>query len=271
MSSAWMAGAWFDVMPRTHWSFYLLSVANAAIGLGGVWMLAGLLLRQRERTAALIFLMLTPAYTVWALKFNANSVLLSSWPWTTYFFLVSLQKRSMVFGALAGLAGGIALLSKYYSIVLIATLFVVAVLHPDRRRYFGSAVPYLTIAVGLVVVAPHIWWLVDADFSPLRYAFSKTEYPEARARAYALWAVIEGYSLLGLGVIAFAVAFGRQSWPLLQRSLRATILPDTAWLVWLAHGPLILTVVAYLASNVRITGSYLMPVFFALPVTFLAC
>jgi 4-amino-4-deoxy-L-arabinose transferase-like glycosyltransferase len=268
--SGWIVGAWFGVMPRTNWSFYLLSVLNAGIGLAGVWMLAGLLLTGNGRSAVVIFLVLTPSYTLWALKFNANSVLLSSWPWTAYLFLQSLRTRSVAFGLLAGLAGAIAVLSKYYSIILIGTLFVLLLLHPERDRYLRSPAPYVAAAVGLAAIAPHAWWLWKTNFPTLNYAIAKTQYPTSETREYAVTAVVEGYLCLGIGAVAFALAFGRQSWALLKRALKATFLPSVAWLVWLAHGPLLLTLAAYFVSNLRITAAHLIPAFFAMPVAFLA-
>lgn len=70
--SAWMAALWFTVFPRTNWGFYFLSTINAAVGLAGVWMLAGLFLGTAGRLASVLFLVLTPHFTFWALKFNAN-------------------------------------------------------------------------------------------------------------------------------------------------------------------------------------------------------
>jgi 4-amino-4-deoxy-L-arabinose transferase-like glycosyltransferase len=268
---AWIAGAWFQVMPRTNWSFHLLSIINAGVGLAGVWMLAGLFLGVHGRWAAVLFLVLTPSYTLWALKFNANSVLLSLWPWTAYCFLQSLRTGSIPYALLAGLAGGLALLSKYYSVILLATLFLVAVLHPNCVRYFRSAAPYITAAFGLVLIAPHVWWLVRTHFPTFSYALLKMQYPAAEAREHALIAVIVSYLCLGAGVLALAVAFGEQFRSRCNRALRATCQPQTAWMIWLAHGPLLLTAAAYFVTNVRITGQYLMPAFFAMPVAFLSC
>lgn len=270
MIFAWIAGAWFELMPRTNWSFYLLSVANAGIGLAGVWMLARLFLTLNGRLIAVLFLVLTPSFTLWAFKFNANSVLLSSWPWATYFLVQSLRTRRPTFAVLAGVAGAIAFLGKYYSIILLATLFIAALLHPDRNRYFRSPAPYITLATGGALIAPHLWWLSQSDYTTLSYAFSKTQYSTAETQERAVSAVIEGYLCLGLAAAALALAFGRQSWQFLERALKATFKPDTAWLIWLAHGPLILTIAAYLLTNVRITVSHLMPAFFAMPIAFLA-
>lgn len=152
--AAWLAGLWFSFMPRTHWSFYLLAALNGAAGLAGVWALAGLFLNTLGRWTAMLLLVLTPSFTLAALKYNANAPLLSLWPWCAYFFVKSLQTGRGMPSAAAGFLGAAALLTKYYSVVLFATFFFVALLHPDRRRYFFSAAPYIVVAVGLATIAP---------------------------------------------------------------------------------------------------------------------
>jgi 4-amino-4-deoxy-L-arabinose transferase-like glycosyltransferase len=267
--SAWMAGLWFMVMPRANWSFHLLSSLNVALALGGVWMLAGLFLIRSGRWAAILFLILTPSFSLWSLKFNVNAPLLSTWPWTTYFFLRSLDTRRIDLSVVAGILGAAALLTKYYSLVLFGTLFLVALFHPEGRRYFKSAAPYSAIATGLLLLAPHIWWTIVSGYPTIDYAISKTSYAATEARASALKAVSGALGALGIAVGAYAVAFGIQSWPLLRRSIIATFAKRNAWLVCLAHGPLLFTVAAYLIANARITGGFLIPAFFATPIAFL--
>ena len=88
---AWLTFAWFEIFPRENWSFYLLASLNAAAGLWGTWVLAGQFLRPHQRLAVVLLLMLSPCYSVMALKLNANTILLSLWPWATYFFVRSAQ------------------------------------------------------------------------------------------------------------------------------------------------------------------------------------
>ena len=267
--SAWLAGLWFVVMPRADWSFYLLASLNIAVALTGVWMLAGIFCGALGRLASVLFLVLTPAYSIWALKFNVNAPLISTWPWATYFFLRSVETRRIGFSICAGLLGGMALLTKYYSLILFVTLFLVTLLRSDRRQYFASAAPYITVAVGLLVVAPHAWWSVASDFPTIDYAISKTHYALAEARASAIKAVVSGVGSLGIAAAAYAIAFGTQSRVLLRRAVAGTFEARNAWLICLTHGPLVLTVAAYLLFNARITGGFLMPAFFATPIVFL--
>jgi 4-amino-4-deoxy-L-arabinose transferase-like glycosyltransferase len=267
--TAWLVGGWFAVMPRTDWSFYLLASLNIGVGLAGVWMLAGVFFGTAGRLASVLFQVLTPSFSLWALKFNVNAPLVSTWPWTAYFFLKSLQTRSIGFSMSAGLLGGIALLTKYSSLVLFASLFVVALLHPDRRKYFASAAPYVSIAVGLLVVAPHVWWTVAADFPTVDYFLTKTHSSAAEAGATTIRAVIGGVASLAVAAIAYAIAFRGRCWALLERAVAGTFQARNAWLICLAHGPLLFTVAAYLFANVRITGGFLAPAFFAVPIVLL--
>jgi 4-amino-4-deoxy-L-arabinose transferase-like glycosyltransferase len=267
--TAWLVGAWFAIMPRDNWSFYLLAGLNIAAALVGVWMLAGIFLGPPARLASVLLLTLTPSFSLWALKFNVNAPLISTWPWTTYFFMRSLTTRRVSPSICAGVLGGAALLTKYYSLVLFGTLALTAVLHPDRRRYFASAAPYLSIAVGLVVIAPHVWWTIASDFPTIDYAISKTQFDVADARITALGSVAGALAALGTALAAGLFAFSSQSRVLVRRALAASFQTRNAWMMCLALGPLVLTVAAYFIANARITIGFLLPAFFALPVIFL--
>ena len=188
--SAWLAGGWFTLLPRTNGSAYFLASLNVAVALAGVWMLAGRFLGIRGRLASVLFLVLTPSFSIWALKFNVNAPLISIWPWAAYFFLGSVDSRRIDFSVVAGVLGGLALLTKYYSIVLLATFFMVAILHPARRQYFASAAPYISVATGLGVIMPHGWWLITSGFPTFDYAISKTQFDLALTRWSAVKTIV---------------------------------------------------------------------------------
>src|SRR5262245_3089049 len=99
---AWIAGAWFWLLPRSDGSYYLLAAVNAAVGLCGVWMIAGRLLERERRWVAMLLLLLTPYFSLYAARYNANSALLASWPWAVYFFVRSIETRRLADGAAFG-------------------------------------------------------------------------------------------------------------------------------------------------------------------------
>jgi len=121
------------VFPRTDWAFALLATLNAGLGLFGSWMLIGDFADGERRLTATILLLLTPFYTFLALKYNANSIFLSLWPWTMHFFVRSIDNRRLPDAILFGSFMGLAMLSKYFALILAATCFVAALVHPARR------------------------------------------------------------------------------------------------------------------------------------------
>jgi 4-amino-4-deoxy-L-arabinose transferase-like glycosyltransferase len=261
----WVAGLWFSFMPRENWSFFLLSSINSALGLAGAWMVAGRLLPRSSQWAALLLLCLTPFYGLLALKFNANTVLLPLWPWAAYVFIRAIETRSGIYGALFGALAGLALLGKYYSVLLLASCFIAAVLHPSARAIFRSPAPWAAGAACSLVIAPHLLWVIENSFPTVDYALAKTRYPVvdvlARGGVAALVAVAFHLPLLGLLLVAlpgFRRRFAARVWTRARAGCNR-------WLVALGTGPLALTLVACAVGNVRISDQFMIPIFFLVP------
>ena len=172
---AWIAGLWFSVMPKTDWSFWLLSELNGALGLAGAYALMGRFYGQKVRVIGVLLLMLTPFYQFNALRFNANTGLVAIWPWTLYFFVRSIERPRIASAVACGLLAGIAMLSKYFALVLIGTCFLASLTHHNRRAYYTSAAPYVTFLVALAVFAPHLFWMFRDGFQPLIYLATKID------------------------------------------------------------------------------------------------
>ena len=166
---SWIAGAWFAVFPKTNFSFWFLSELNGAIGLAGAWALIGRFSNRRMQMLGVLLLMLTPFYQFNAQRFNANTILLSIWPWTLYFFVRSIETRRNFDALVCGILAGFALLSKYYGAILVATCFFAAITHHSRKDYFRSAAPYISTLSAFLIFLPHLLWLVRDGFQPLFY------------------------------------------------------------------------------------------------------
>ena len=152
----WAAAAWTSLFPLTNWSFNLLALTNSAIALLIVDLIVKQFVRGDRRLIVLLLLMLLPIYQLHAQRFNANAVLLSTWPLATYCFLRSFAARTTGWAIAAGAAAALAMLGKYYSIFLIASFALAAICHPDRRAYFSSRAPWIAAGTGLLVLVPHI-------------------------------------------------------------------------------------------------------------------
>ena len=177
---AWVAGAWFAALPHNVWAFAALCAGVSGVGLLGVWRLYGALGRMQNRATAIHLSLLTPFYTFFALKYNANDIFLALWPWTAFAFVRSLERTALFYAVWFGVLSALCLLSKYYAVLLLGTCLIAAVIHPEKRTYFSSPRPYITIGVALLLVAPHLYWLVQAGFPSFQYFAEETGQGSAR-------------------------------------------------------------------------------------------
>jgi hypothetical protein len=191
------------------------------------------------------------------------------WAAATFWFLRAYTTRSAFYAALAGYGAAACMLGKYWSIVLIAGLVVAAL--TDRRRtiYFRSAAPWITVAAGVIVLAPHLVWLYQHDFAPFAYAVGihgDKPFTESVVAALGYLAGSAGYVAVPV-IVALAVARPNRAaladmvWPAdPDRRLAAA----TFW------APLLLPVVGALASGTDINELWSMSAWTLLPVLLLS-
>ena len=265
----WLAGAWFLVFPRTDWAFYLLSATSAAAGLLGVWCLAGRLLPGRERTMALLLLVLAPFFSIMAVNFNGNSILLLTWPWTIYAFVRCIQSQSLLDGILFGAMAGLALDSKYTSILLLASCLAAALVHPRMKTLFAGPAPYAAILTALVVVAPHLLWAVDHKFAPVTYIAQKPQISAEHLLMKSVSSIFGSLALCFVPILAGVTVLASTRQPdVWRRTLETAVAPEWRWLTLLTFGPFLLTYAAGLATSIKVSTNYLLPTLLLLPVTF---
>ena len=105
-----------------------------------------------------------------AAKFNHDVIQLPFWALAGFSFHRALRERQLTDWLLLGLALGLSLWAKYFVVVLAAPMVVFALVDRDARKVLATPGPYIAAAVALIVVAPHLVWLVKTDFLPLGYA-----------------------------------------------------------------------------------------------------
>jgi 4-amino-4-deoxy-L-arabinose transferase-like glycosyltransferase len=260
---SWVVGLWFKLLPHENWAFYFLSYVNSAVGLAACWTVAGKFLSRHARSAAIGLLMLTPIYNFYAMNFNANSILLSIWPWTIVAFLVAIDRRCWASGVLLGLLCGIALLSKYYSVLLLISLIAASVLHPERRMFCLSPAPWVGLFVFGLVVFPHAVWSIEQEVGPISHALGRTNFPFSVMLTKSSQALLGGLAFLGLASIVFARLFGICG---IMRTLSWVRSEKDLWIKALAFGPVLLTLGCGFSGLVNISSNFLPPALLMIPI-----
>src|SRR5215207_612379 len=267
--SIWIAGLWFTLLPLSKWAFYLLAFTMPAIALWAAWRLSARWLDAEKRVVGIALLTLIPFFSFHALKFNANTVLIPFWALTTLWFVRSYDTSNPGYAALAGLGAAAAMLGKYWSIFLIAGLALAALCGPRRRAYFRSPAPWITVAVGAAVLAPHVHWLFVHDFLPFSYAVSLHG---ARTAADAAAGIVR-YLIDAAAYVAVPVALALIAARAGEETVRDLLLPrdgDRRFAVIAFWAPLLLPVVVAIPAGARINALWTMPSFALLPVVLLS-
>jgi 4-amino-4-deoxy-L-arabinose transferase-like glycosyltransferase len=263
-----MAGAWFAIFPTTDWSAHLMAMVNAALSLYFIDLIARRYLIGDKRLMALLLLLLTPFYQFHAVRFGSNQTLLLTWPLAIYCFIRAFESRGLAWSAAAGAAAALAMLGKYFSIFLIGGIVIAALAHPDRLRYLRSPSPWLSMAVGLFVLAPHLHWLFTTGFQPFAYADSV----HGASSSAAALASVPNYLLgavayVSVVLIVFWLATGARLadvWGALWPHD-----PDRRMLAVLLWAPLLLPAITVPLTRGVITPLWTMQAWFLLPILLL--
>jgi 4-amino-4-deoxy-L-arabinose transferase-like glycosyltransferase len=193
--SAWITGLWFSVVPESHWGYSLLSATNGAVGLAGLAVLAREFLPRKWILLTVALASLAPGVTSLAMRFNANAVLISTWPWALAFAVRLMRTDRLRDAVLCGVACAAAMLGKYFSGALLLSIVVVALWLPHWRAKVLRTPALTAVAVFAVCMTPHLLWLSAQTHGPLQYAQAATSHTSPgtlvmRAFSFALAQVV---------------------------------------------------------------------------------
>ena len=200
--SGWIAGLWFQVFPVANWATYALAMATVSTGLVISWFTALRVVDRRRAFFVVLMLALYPIFNFKGFKYNPDLLQLVTLPLVVLAYLHAFEKRTARAGLWLGLAGALALMTKYWVLTMIGAVGIAALMHPERWLFLRSPAPWVAIGTLVVAMLPHLWWLKQVDFAPLSYAgdiYSLTD------RAQCLQLVI-GYVGHNLALLAAPIA-----------------------------------------------------------------
>ena len=209
--TGWIARVWYSVFPATNWSSYALSGVMICVCLFSIYLIGRRVLGLRRATLVVFAMMLYPLFIgAKADRFNNYQVLLAVLPLMVWLFLRAYEKPTAKAGVLLGLAAAAATLTIYSAAFGLVGVALAAVLHPGRRRFFASPAPYVATAVFLVALSPHVVWLINNDFSSLRWAGGFVG--EVSHRVHVAVYLGQHFGLLAFCLVAAAIALWPWRW-----------------------------------------------------------
>ena len=200
--SGWIAGLWFMAFPATDWATYALAMATVSAGMVICWLVALRVVDPRRAFLVVVMVALYPIFNFKGFKYNPDLLQLVTLPLVVLAYLNAFEKRSWLSGIWLGLAGALALMTKYWVLTMIGAIGLAALIHPERSRFLLSPAPWVAIATMAVAMIPHMIWLADSHFVPLTYAgdtYSLEDAAQVRQLVF-------GYVLHNAGLLALPVA-----------------------------------------------------------------
>ncbi|MGY3389468.1 4-amino-4-deoxy-L-arabinose transferase-like glycosyltransferase [Bradyrhizobium sp. USDA 3311] len=199
--SGWVAGLWFKVFPAADWATYALAMAIVGIGMVICWLLSLRVVDARGAFLVVVMVALYPIFNFKGFKYNPDLLQLVTLPLLVLAYLNAFEKRSWQSGIWFGLAGALALMTKYWVLTMIGAIGLAALIHPDRLKFLLSPAPWVAIATMVVAMIPHIVWLAEVHFVPLTYAGDTYSLEDSRL----VHQLVAGYALHNVALLALPV------------------------------------------------------------------
>ena len=210
------------------WSMYLLAQLCLACGVGYTYRLAREFFDEAGAAAAALLLYCLHYYTPSSMKFCSHFLETAFLPAVSFYFYRAVRDDRWRDWIGTAVFAALAFLGKYAAVQLFIACFLWMLWGKEHRRRFRSPKPYLTAALFLILVGPHLWWLCQHDFLPVRHMEVRME-QEVPPWYEPILAVITWLYPLAAGAAALVLA--RMPWrrgtervPIQREALRYALL-----------------------------------------------
>ncbi len=135
-----------------------------------IYRTVGLFASRCAQILAVCALLVSPAANVYGIQLNHNLLLLPTWSACLYYGLSYLEQQRRKDVLALALAAAIGVWTKYEIFFVLLGLVAVSALWKPYRPAWRRLDSYLCVGGFLLLIAPHVWWLIYRDPSAFFYA-----------------------------------------------------------------------------------------------------
>ena len=171
--SAWFPELFFLIFGSQDWSYYLLSQLFILSSFIIVWKFSYEFFKNKIHSLIAVLLLEGICfYNFTSPEFNVNVCQLPFWALTAYFCWKGLKQNDTSSWLLFGLFAGLGVLSKYIFVYLLISLDIFFIyLLIKKEINFKCLISLISF---FAVLAPHLLWLTENDYSTIRYALFRS-------------------------------------------------------------------------------------------------
>lgn len=259
--NAWLTEFAVKFGGKSGWMVYFLGQLSVVICFWAIWQLGKKFLSPIHALLAVFLLECISSYNIDAIDFDDNVLELSLWALMLLCFYSAVKQQKIRSWLLVGLFAGFALMAKYYVLIVFVPMFIYLLVNHENRQSFKKPGLYIAISVCLLIIAPHVIWLLQHNFLTIKYTF-------ARADTRVSWTGHVIYPLQFLlplleacvpPLILFGILYiGSKRGAVL--SYKKNITTDQWWFLWLlAFGPLGITLLVSLITGAALHAGWSVP------------
>ena len=171
--SAFAVEVFYQIFGNQDWAYYFLSQLFVVSAFFIVFKFSEDFLKNKIHS--LISLLLLEGiffYNFTTPEFNVNVCQLPFWALTVYYCWKGLKQDDITSWLLFGLFAGLGILSKYLFIYLLIALGVFFIYLIIKKKFNFKCL--ISLISCLIVLLPHLIWLVDNSYTTITYALHRT-------------------------------------------------------------------------------------------------
>ena len=254
--AAWILEALATITRRAEWTHFLANELAVITAFWAVWQTGRRIVSENAALIGALLLFPIPYYNIIVPAFNPNVLQLPFWALIGWSFHKAIKDNKTADWLLLGVWSAASLYTKYSSVLLLAALAVLMILHPESRRRLRSVGPWLTLVTTATLLTPHIIWLFKNDFMPFTYAHDRMEHPPFGLLAFiivpTLFIFWQAATLLPAAIL-YISSFGRPAGKMPPHSF------DRAFLYFVTFGPAVITAMIAMATQGVIRNMWATP------------
>ena len=171
--SAWSTEVFYQIFGNQDWAYYFLSQIFVVSAFFIIFKFSEDFFKNKIHS--LISILLLEGiffYNFTTPEFNVNVCQLPFWALTVYYCWKGLNQNDITSWLLFGLFAGLGILSKYLFIYLLIALDVFFIYLIINKKFNSKCL--ISLISFLVVLLPHLIWLVDNEYTTITYALHRT-------------------------------------------------------------------------------------------------
>ena len=172
--SAFMVEVVYNFFGNQDWAYYLLSQIFVLIAFIYVWKFSNLIFKNKLFSLCSVFLLEgIYFYNFTSPEFNVNVCQLPFWALVVFYAWKSINYEKISDLILLGIFMSLGFLTKYLFIYLILAIKIVFIVRLIEKKKINIKL-LIPGTLFILLLTPHLLWLIQNNFITLTYAFNRT-------------------------------------------------------------------------------------------------